>query len=208
MITVAIVEDNKDIVALLEALLDSETDLLHVGSAVTGAAGIELIKECTPRVALMDIHLGDMSGIDCVRQLKPLCKHTEFVMCTAFDEDQLVYEALRVGASSYLMKNNTVEFMVNTIREVAEGKSLMSSDIARKVVKQIQQTYPKAEYGITSRESQVLEQLSFGRTYQEISDQLFISVKTLKTHIYRIYEKLQVNNRVEAINKYYNINKG
>lgn len=206
MITVAIVEDNKDVLVLLESLLQGEEDLLHVGSAPTGTLGMQLVKELQPDVVLMDIHLGDMSGIDCVRQLKPVCKKTEFVMCTIFDEDELIYEALKVGASSYLMKNNTPEFIVNTIREVSEGKSPMSSDIARKVVRQMQQVFSKPEYGITPKETAVLEQLSKGKTYQEISDQLYISIKTLKSHIYRIYEKLQVDNRVEAINKFYNIN--
>ncbi|SDE09766.1 response regulator transcription factor [Niabella drilacis] len=205
MIRVAIVEDNKDVLILLESLLQTEPDILHIGSITTGDAALKFIAEEQPDVVLMDIHLESQSGIDCVRQLKPICKKTEFVMCTAFDEDELVYESLRVGASSYLMKNNTPEFILNTIREVNEGKSPMSSDIARKIVRQMQQVQAPPEFNITARETEVLEQLSKGRTYQEISDQLYISIKTLKSHIYRIYEKLQVDNRVEAINKFYNI---
>jgi Response regulator containing a CheY-like receiver domain and an HTH DNA-binding domain len=143
MITVAIVEDNADILSLLENILSHEPDLAHLGSARSGAAGLELVKELQPDVVLMDIVLGDINGVDCVKQLKPICPDTEFVMCTIYDEDELVYEALRAGASSYMMKDNTAEFITNTIREVHDGKSPMSSAIARKIVRQMQDTCPK-----------------------------------------------------------------
>ncbi|SDE35309.1 response regulator transcription factor [Niabella drilacis] len=204
MITVAIVDDDREVLMLLEKILQDEPDLSHVGSVASGAAGLRLIKELRPDVVLMDIRMRDINGIECVRQLKPVCKKTEFVMCTVYDEDQMVYDALRAGASSYLMKDNDAAFIADTIREVADGKSPMSSDIARKLVRQMQQVPAKQKFGITAKEALVLEQLSFGRTYQEIADQLHIGVKTLKSYIYSIYTKLQVNNKVEAINKYYN----
>lgn len=205
-VTVAIVEDNPDMLKVLERIIKQEAGFLYVGSASSGAEGIQLVSEWQPRVVLMDIYLGDRSGIDCVRELKPLCPNTDFVMCTAFTDNRLVYDALLAGANSYLMKNSEPELIIETIKEVSEGKSPMSSDIAQKIIEYIRKENktPERNYGITPKEALVLELLAKGRTYQEVSDGSNISVKTLRTHIYRIYNKLQVNNRVEAINKFYN----
>ena len=126
-------------------------------------------------------------------------------MCTAYDEDEKVFLALQSGANSYILKKSKPEVLLSAIQEVHEGGSPMSSDIARKIVMKLQQTpaTTKVEYHITNREEEILEQLSKGLTYTEIADKLFISIKTLKKHIYNINVKLHVDNRVEAINKFY-----
>lgn len=204
MISVFIVEDNPDIQLLLRAIVSRDDEYLCVGVVPLGAEALERIPELLPDVVLMDIGLPDLSGIECVRRLKPLCPNVEFIMCTIYDEDEKVFQSLEAGANSYILKKSKPELLRTAIREVHEGGSPMSSDIARKIVAKMQRKdRVRADCGITPREVEVLTKLSKGLTYQETADGLFISVKTLKKHIYNIYEKLHVDNKVEALNKYF-----
>ena len=204
MIAVFIVEDNPDIQLLLQTIVSSDAEYNYVGSAVNGVEALDKIPELLPDVVLMDIGLPDISGIDCVRKLKVLCPNVEFIMCTVYDEDEKVFESLEAGANSYILKKSKPELLRSAIREVHEGGSPMSSDIARKIVAKMQRReQDRASYGITPREVDVLTMLSKGLTYQEVADGLFISVKTLKKHIYNIYAKLHVDNKVEALNKFF-----
>lgn len=206
IISVFIVEDNKDISALLQAVVKKDEEYLCVGTASTGEEALKMIPDCLPDVVLMDIGLPGMNGIECVRQLKKECPGVEFIMCTVYDEDEKVFEALKAGATSYILKKSKPEILLSAIREVYEGGSPMSSDIARKIVMRLQDTDSKnvkEKFKISNREEEILVQLSKGYTYNEIADILFISVKTLKKHIYNIYEKLHVDNKVEALNKFF-----
>lgn len=205
MISVVIVEDQKDIQGLLKSIVSRNEDYICLDVCSTGEEALQKIPELLPDVVLMDIGLPGINGIDCVKRLKSICPNTEFIMCTAYDEDEKVFLALQSGANSYILKKSKPEVLLNAIKEVHEGGSPMSSDIARKIVMKLQQTpaTTKVEYHITNREEEILEQLSKGLTYIEIADKLFISIKTLKKHIYNIYEKLHVDNKVEAINKFY-----
>ena len=144
-----------------------------------------------------------MDGIECVRKLKLLCPRTEFVMCTIYDEDEKVYQALEFGATSYILKRSKPEFLLQAIREVYAGGSPMSPDIARKIVQRFQKTTTDivTEAHITPREMEILELLSTGALYKEVADKLGISINTLKRHIYNSYEKLQVDNKTVAFNK-------
>lgn len=204
MITVFIVEDNPDIQLLLQTVVSRHTDYTCLGVAATGADALKKIPELLPDVVLMDIGLPDLSGIDCVRKLKTQCPNVEFIMCTVYDEDEKVFQSLEAGANSYILKKSNPDLLLTAIREVYEGGSPMSSDIARKIVARMQRSgQSRIDYGITPREVDVLTMLAKGLTYTETADQLFISVKTLKKHIYNIYEKLHVDNKVEALNKYF-----
>lgn len=205
MISVVIVEDQKDIQGLLRNIVSSNENYCCLEVCSTGEDALKVIPELLPDVVLMDIGLPGINGIECVKKLKLVCPKTEFIMCTAYDEDEKVFQALQSGANSYILKKSKPEVLLLAIQEVHEGGSPMSSDIARKIVMKLQQTPAtvKLEYHITNREEEILEQLSKGLTYIEISDKLFISIKTLKKHIYNIYEKLHVDNRVEAINKFF-----
>lgn len=205
MISVVIVEDQKDIQGLLKSIVSRNEDYACLDVCSTGEEALQKIPELLPDVVLMDIGLPGINGIECVKKLKPVCPNTEFIMCTAYDEDEKVFLALQSGANSYILKKSKPEVLLNAIKEVHEGGSPMSSDIARKIVMKLQQTPEtnKEQYHITNREEEILEQLSKGLTYVEIADKLFISIKTLKKHIYNIYEKLHVDNKVEAINKFY-----
>ncbi|WP_373515501.1 LuxR C-terminal-related transcriptional regulator [Persicitalea sp.] len=152
----------------------------------------------------MDIGLPDISGIDCVRKLKVLCPNVEFIMCTIYDEDENVFQSLEAVANSYILKKSKPELLRTAIREVHEGGSPMSSYIARNIVTKIQhKCQVRTDYGITPLEVDVLTMLSKGLAYQEVADGLFISVKTLKKHIYNICSKLHVDNKVEALNKFF-----
>lgn len=205
MISVVIVEDQKDIQSLLKSIVSRTEDYVVLDICDTGEEALEKIPGLMPNVVLMDIGLPGMSGIDCVKKLKRICADTEFIICTTYDEDEKVFLALEAGANSYILKRSKPELLISAIREVYEGGSPMSSDIARKIVMKLQRSVAasKIDYHITNREEEILQELSRGFTYIEIADKLKISIKTLKKHIYNIYEKLHVDNKVEAINKFF-----
>ncbi len=203
MITVAIVEDNKNIQELLKSIIESNHEYYCAAILNTAEEAITALPELLPDVVLMDIGLPGMNGIDCVKKLKPVCPGVEFMMCTIYDEDEKVFDAREAGANSYILKSTTQETLLDAIKDLHEGGSPMSSDIARKVVQRFQRkTNVKVEYGITPREEEVLGLLAKGLIYKEVADRLGISVKTMKKHIYNIYEKMHVNNKIEAVNKF------
>ena len=144
-----------------------------------------------------------MNGIDCMKILKKKMPEVQFMMCTVHDDDDHVFNALKTGASGYILKRTSPAQILEAIGDIHAGGSPMSSEIARRVVAMIQQQgtpKPEAEL-LTERENEILDLLSQGYLYKEIADQLFISKLTVKKHIHNIYEKLQVQNRVEALNK-------
>jgi len=159
-------------------------------------------------VVLMDINLGSAeTGIDCVRALKPRIPATNFMMCTVYEEDEKIFEALSAGASGYILKKTTPSKMLEAIRELYEGGAPMSSQIARKVVAAFLNR-PAANGGtelnnLTNREREILELLSRGMMYKEIALALNLANDTIRKHVYHVYEKLHVTNRVEAVNKFF-----
>ena len=203
LITIAIVEDNASIREMLQSIIAMEESYSCIGIFGNGEEALKGIPELQPDVVLMDIGLPGINGIDCIKQLKPTCPRTEFLICTIYDEDEKVYQALEYGASSYILKSSKPEFLLQSILEVHNGGSPMSPDIARKLVQRFRQKENKnvAVLNITPREKEILELLSQGLFYKEASDQLGISINTLKRHIYNMYQKLQVDNKTEAINK-------
>src|SRR5436305_14718047 len=156
-----------------------------------------------PEVVLMDINLHGMSGIDCVRKLKIAEPSCQIVMLTVYENTEQIFKALTNGASGYLLKATPPEDLLSAIRDVHRGGSPMTSHIARKVVQSFQQsTGAKATDNLSPREQEVLELLAKGFLYKEIADQLHISFETVHTYIRRIYEKLQVRSRTEAVAMY------
>jgi two-component system, NarL family, response regulator LiaR len=205
-ITVCIVEDRIDIRESLCALVDSQSNLSCIGTYENAEYALVGIPELQPNVVLMDIDLPKMNGIDCIKLLKPKCPRVQFMICTVYDEDEKVFEALRTGANGYILKRSPPAKLVEAIVELYNGGSPMSSDIARKIVLAMQQKPEEKiqeEYHITPREQEILGLLSKGLSYQELADKLFISSKTVRKHIFNIYEKLHVNSRMEAVNKYF-----
>jgi DNA-binding NarL/FixJ family response regulator len=205
-ITVCIVEDRIDIREALFSLVDSQPNITCIGSYENAEDALVGIPELQPNVVLMDIDLPKMNGIECIKLLKPKCPRVQFMICTVYDEDEKVFEALRTGANGYILKRSPPARLLEAIVELYHGGSPMSSDIARKIVLSFQQKPEEKiqeEYHITPREQEILQLLSKGLSYQELADKLFISSKTVRKHIFNIYEKLHVNSRMEAVNKYF-----
>jgi DNA-binding NarL/FixJ family response regulator len=205
-ITVCIVEDRIEIREALIVLLNDQPNLWCIGSFANAEDALSGILELQPNVVLMDIDLPKMNGIEAIKILKPKCPRVQFMICTVYDEDEKVFEALRSGANGYILKRSPPAKLLEAIVELYHGGSPMSSDIARKIVLSFQlknEEKIKDEYHITRREQEILELLSKGLSYQELADKLFISPKTVRKHIFNIYEKLHVNSRMEAVNKYF-----
>jgi DNA-binding NarL/FixJ family response regulator len=208
-ISICIVEDNKELRHALEEVLSMSHGFNCISSIGSAEEALRLIPLLNPDVVLMDINLGgEESGIDCVRELKPRMPRTNFMMCTIYEESEKIFEALSAGASGYVLKKTTPSKMLESIRELYHGGSPMSSLIARKVVAAFQQNTTAPHYtdasdlsNLSPREKEILDLLSKGMMYKEIASALDISVETIRKHAYRIYEKLQVSNRVQAVNK-------
>lgn len=162
-----------------------------------------LLLEC-PDVVLMDINLPGRSGIECVRRLKPQAPKTQFVMLTAYGDPDFVFEALAAGATGYLLKRTNRAVLLEALREVHAGGSPMTSIVARQVVQFLQQSRAPITQAdrLSDREHEILQLLGRGRQNKEIVDQLKISPSTVATHIRRIYEKLHVHSRAEAVGKF------
>jgi DNA-binding NarL/FixJ family response regulator len=203
-ITICIVEDNKDIRQALEQIIKMSDGYACVGSFENAEDALTGIPELHPKVVLMDINLGGMSGIECVRLLKPKNPDILFMMCTVYEEDEKIFEALRAGANGYILKKTAPAKLLEAIKELNEGGSPMSSQIARKVVAAFQNKPSDNSLAtLSNREKEILELLAKGLLYKEISAQLCISQETVRKHVYHIYEKLHVSNRIEAVNKFF-----
>lgn len=208
-IKVAVVEDNSFFRTSLEKLIQDATDLNLVGSFDSGESAVASIPKLSPDVVLMDIDMGKMSGIDAVKELKLKCPHTLFVMCTVYEDNDKIFEALRAGACGYILKKGNPDAIISAIHDAFGGGAPMSSEIASKVVASFRSPVSSANNDIevlTQRENEILELLVRGQLYKEIASMLNISQETVRKHVYHIYKKLHVNNRVEAFHKYYGNN--
>jgi DNA-binding NarL/FixJ family response regulator len=208
-ISVCIVDDNRQLRNALEEIISMSDGYKCIGTIGTAEEAIYEVPQLKPDVVLMDINLGSSeSGIDCVKILKPQMPATNFMMCTVYEEDEKIFEALSAGASGYILKKTAPARLLEAIRELYEGGAPMSSQIARKVVAAFQNKTTTANETdrldqLSNREREILEQLSKGLMYKEIAAELFLSPETVRKHVYHIYEKLHVNNRVEAVNKFF-----
>ena len=211
-ISVCVVDDNKELRNALEEIISMSEGYKCLATIGTAEDAINQIPIFKPDVVLMDINLGSReSGIDVVRILKPRMHTTNFMMCTVYEEEEKIFEALTAGASGYILKKTDPARMLDAIRELFEGGAPMSSQIARKVVAAFQQKQSHVNYTtdtecldiLTAREKEILELLSKGLMYKEIAAQTFLSPETVRKHVYHIYEKLHVSNRVAAVNKFF-----
>ncbi len=207
-ISIAIVEDNHDIRLALEQIIGMADCYTVAGSYISGEDALLKIPSIKPEIVLIDINLGGINGIEVVKILKKTMTDVLFMMCTIYEEDEKIFEALSAGASGYILKKTAPDKLLTAIKELHDGGSPMSSQIARKVVTHFQSTSNKTTVNdslnlLSNREKEILEMLSRGLTYKEIAEKVFISPQTVRKHVYHIYEKLHVSNRIEAVNAFY-----
>ncbi len=201
---VSIVEDNDQLRGTLARLIDREAGFRCLSQFPTAEAALEALPNDKPDVVLMDINLPGMDGVECVRKLKQLAPSTQVVMLTAYEDTENIFNALAAGANGYLLKRAPRAELLDALREVCRGGSPMTTDIARKVVQSFQKAGASAQptENLSTREQEVLDCLSQGFLYKEIAEKLGISYETVHTYIRRIYEKLQVRTRTEAVAKF------
>lgn len=210
-IKVAIVEDDAQAREILVDWINRAEGFRCVSNHGSGEAALTDMPAHHPDVVLMDINLPGMNGAECVRRLKPLLPEAQFVMLTVYEDTDHIVQALQAGASGYLLKQTKRAGLLNAIREVSAGGSPMTANIARKVVQSFQQHVPAGEPAgaeLSPREKEVLDLLARGHLYKEIADALAISLPTVNTYIRRIYEKLHVRSRAQAVAKYAHIPSG
>lgn len=202
-INVALVEDNDDIREGLVYLINASEGFNCVANFSNAEDALETLPRINVDVVLMDINLPGMSGIDCIIKLKRRDSKFLIIMLTIFEDDESIFKSLQAGASGYVLKKTSPAQLLEAIKDVYNGGSPMSSQIARKVVASFQSrnaTVANHE-DLSNREMEILTFLARGYRYKEIADQLFISIETVRTHIRNIYEKLQVHSRTEALLK-------
>ena len=203
-IRVSIVEDLAEVREGLVELVQSDEELSMVSSFKDAESAALKLPALHADVVIMDINLPGMSGIDCIKTIREKCPDTQFMMFTVYENDDKVLQALKAGASGYLLKRTDPKRILESIKELSQGGSPMSSNIARKLltifVHEKKQTKKEV---LSDRENEVLQLLADGLLYKEIANRLFIGHGTVRQHIHNIYEKLHVHNRTEAVNRYF-----
>jgi DNA-binding NarL/FixJ family response regulator len=204
-ITISIVEDDASIRSLLSEWIRGADGFKCVGVHENAEVALLALPQEKPSVVLMDINMPGISGIECVRRLKPQMLDTQFLMLTVYEDPDHIFKALSSGASGYLLKRTPKAELLAAVKDLCAGGSPMSSNIARKIVQSFQRfnsDLPSGADNLSPREREVLELLARGHLYKEIAELLHISVTTVNTHIHRIYEKLHVRSRSQAIAKF------
>ena len=196
-IHIAIVEDDNDIRQTLTLILDGSRGFSCKYAFPDGESALASIANLPIDVVLMDIDLPGKSGIEVTRQLKQHCPNVDFIMLTVQSDDDSIFESLCAGASGYLLKDTDPADLLVHIKEVYDGGSPMSSQIARRIIN----SFRIIENPLSERETEVVKMLSKGSNYKDVAEALFLSPHTIKTHIKNIYAKLHVKNRAEAIYK-------
>ena len=203
-ITVSIVEDNDQLRGTLARVIGRSEGFKCLNQYPSAEAALEGLPKEKPEVVLMDINLPGMNGVECVRQLKAIAPEIQVVMLTVYEDTENIFNALGAGASGYLLKRSKSAELLEAIREVHRGGSPMTTHIARKVTQSFLKAGPSTQptENLSQREQEVLDCLSQGLIYKEIAEKLGISYETVHTYIRRIYEKLQVRTRTEAVAKF------
>jgi DNA-binding NarL/FixJ family response regulator len=206
-IAVCIVDDDAHARRILANWINRATGFRLVGEWGDAESAVRSLPAAAPNVVLMDINLPGMSGVEAVHHLKPILPTTQFVMLTVYEDVDHIYSALSAGATGYMLKQTPKEELLTALREVNVGGSPMTSNIARKVVQSFRRSSLNSgqEADLSSREQEVLELLARGYLYKEIAERLGISIPTVNTYVRRIYEKLHVRSRAQAVAKYANL---
>ena len=202
--TVSLVEDNEQLRGTLARVIARAEGFQCLSQYGNAEAAIGALPKDRPNVVLMDINLPGMNGVECVRRLKQLLPGTQVIMLTAYEDTENIFNSLAAGASGYLLKRTSSTELLEAIKDVQKGGSPMTAHIARKVVQSFQKSSAsqQATENLSQREQEVLDLLSQGLIYKEIAEKLGISYETVHTYVRRIYEKLQVRTRTEAVAKF------
>jgi NarL family two-component system response regulator LiaR len=201
---ICIVEDNKDFREAICLIISITDGYELLGCYENAETAIQFFANSLPDAVMVDINLPGKSGIELVALLKQKYPEIHFLMCTTYDDDEKIFDSLRVGASGYILKSDGPIKIIEAMTEIFEGGSPMTSSIARKVVTSfsLNNEKNKSTQLLTNREIEILSLLTKGMLNKEVAEQLFISTGTVKKHIQNIYEKLHVNTIIEAVNKY------
>lgn len=204
MVTVSIIEDDAPVRRILADWIRRAKGFRCGGEYAVAEAAVASLPKEKPDIVLADINLPGMSGVECVRQMKLLMPETQFVMLTVYEDVDHIFDALAAGASGYLLKRTKRAGLLAALADVHAGGSSMSSDVARKIVQSFQRSQPgSAETGhLSQREREVLNLAARGYAFKEVADALGISLTTVGTHVRRIYEKLHVHSRAQAVAAY------
>lgn len=207
-ISVAIVDDSASLCQLVSRILAGSNEITLNYCFSNAEDAISTLEKDPVDIVLMDIALPKMSGISCVKVLKKFCPDMQFAMYTGSADDDLIFEALKAGALGYLLKETDPVELIGSLKELYNGGSPMSTSIARKIVNTFHgppniPPKPISAPLLTDRENELLKLLYEGYRYKEIAEKLFISIETVRRHCQNIYKKLQVQSKVEAINKVY-----
>ena len=201
-IKVLIVDDHQVVRQGLRTFLEMQDDITVVGEAQDGRQALELVRQLAPDVVLMDLVMPHMDGITATQQVRALSPATKVIALTSFSEDDKVFPAIQAGAASYLLKDVTPDDLVEAIRAVQHGEARLHPDIARKLMQQVSQMHNASRSSsvdeLTEREQEVLRLVARGRSNREIAQELFISEKTVKSHVSNILGKLHLANRTQA----------
>ena len=206
-ISISIVEDNDKLRGTLAKVIGRTEGFRFVSDYASAEDALAQLPAAKPDVVLMDINLPGINGVECVRKLKPLLPKTQVMMLTVYEDTENIFNALAAGANGYMLKRTPTKELIEAIREMQRGGSPMTTHIARLVVQSFQKPAAPASSGgdlaeLSEREQQVLDLLAQGLIYKEIAEKLNIGYETVHTYIRRIYEKLQVRTRTEAVAKF------
>lgn len=203
-ITVSVVDDDADLREQISGYLNSAANIRCKSAYASAEEALQHLPQDKPDVVLMDINMGGMDGIECVRRLSVLMPEAQVLMLTVFEDSEKIFHALAAGASGYLLKRLSPKKLLEAIEEVREGGSPMSASIARKVVQSFKgaPAHVDESAALSPRERSVLDGLAEGLAYKQIADQLGVSIHTVRNYIRRIYEKLHVCTRTEAVAKF------
>lgn len=201
--SIAIIEDDDKIRHYLAEQIQLHIDVEELRVFADAETALKALTAEPVEIALFDVNLPGMNGIDCIQRLKMLHPRMQMMVLTVYDNADTIFNALKAGATGYLLKTTPAEKILEAIAEVQQGGSPISSQVARKVIDAFAVKEKTNEYfqELSRREQEMLEQLSKGYRYKEIADKLFVSIETVRTHVRNIYEKLQVNSRAEALKK-------
>jgi two-component system, NarL family, response regulator LiaR len=198
-ISVVIVDDHAIVRQGLRTYLDLQPDITVIGEAADGKQAVEVVRDLLPDIVLMDLVMPNGNGVDATREITALSPSTRVIVLTSFSEDEQVFASIKAGAQGYLMKDVLPQELVRAIRTVHRGEAQLDPEIARKLMHEFSNPQPtRPKHDLTERELEVLRLISLGKSNKDISEELVLSEKTVKTHVSNILQKLHLSDRTQA----------